>query len=79
MSKKPNSFEVPTKIRSELGAKHKKPHLHAWYSGCEASIDFDGNLLAGKLPPKQLKSAIQYIRLNQQKLYAEWDEKNPRN
>src|SRR4051794_9182427 len=26
-------------------------HFHARYAGVAASIDFDGNLIAGKLPP----------------------------
>lgn len=59
MSKKAYTLEVSIFIRPERGAIHKKPHLHAWYSGFEASIDFDGNVLAGRLPRKQLKSTVQ--------------------
>ena len=30
------------------GKEHLQPHFHAWYSGHEAEIDFDGNII---VPP----------------------------
>lgn len=35
---------------------HNLPHIHAKYAECEASIGIDdGEILAGKLPRKQLR------------------------
>ena len=42
--------------------KHHKPHFHATYNEYEASIGIDGELLAGKFPPKQLK-LVNYTKL----------------
>lgn len=35
--------------------QHHKAHFHVYYNGYEASINIDGELLAGSLPVKQLK------------------------
>lgn len=34
-------------------AKHHKEHIYVEYAGFEASFDFEGNQLSGKLPTKQ--------------------------
>ena len=36
--------------------QHNKPHVHVYFGDFEAVIAIDGELLAGKLPHKQLKS-----------------------
>jgi len=33
---------------------HARPHFHARYAGSVASIDFDGNAIAGSLPRRAL-------------------------
>jgi hypothetical protein len=35
-------------------AHHSRPHFHARYAGQAASIDLDGNLIAGALPRRAL-------------------------
>lgn len=35
--------------------EHNKPHVHVHYGEYKASIGIDGELLAGKLPVRQLK------------------------
>lgn len=34
---------------------HNPPHFHAFYNEYEAMFDFNGNLLDGKFPKKELK------------------------
>ena len=34
--------------------RHARPHFHARYSGQGASVDFDGELVAGRLPRRAL-------------------------
>ncbi len=79
MSQKPYTLGVSIIIYSEKGAKHKKPHVHAIYCEHEASIDLSGNVLAGKLPNKQLKSVVKWIKSHQHYLYTRWYKKNPLN
>lgn len=42
-------------IYLEKNGKHKTPHVHAIYNEFDMSIDFEGNILAGELPPKKQK------------------------
>jgi len=53
--------------------QHHKPHFHARYAGGEASFDFDGNLIAGDLPPKQQKYIDVWADIHRNELSALWD------
>jgi hypothetical protein len=33
---------------------HARPHFHARYAGQTASVDFDGTVIVGALPPRAL-------------------------
>jgi hypothetical protein len=49
-------------------------HIHARYSGFEASIRLDdGEVLAGELPRKQLRLVQAWIELHRDELLADWD------
>jgi hypothetical protein len=53
---------------------HAVPHIHARYSGSEASIRIDdGEILAGELPRKQLRLVQAWIELHRDELMADWD------
>lgn len=53
---------------------HSVPHIHARYSGSEASIRIDdGEVLAGELPRKQLRLVQAWIELHRDELMADWD------
>jgi hypothetical protein len=32
--------------------RHHRPHFHVRYSGEEAAVDFNGNILSGQLSPR---------------------------
>ena len=54
--------------------KHNKPHIHARYQGQKASIAIeDGELLAGKLPDRQLKMVQVWVDLHRDELLADWE------
>ncbi len=53
--------------------KHHKPHFNATYNEYEASIGIDGELLAGKFPPKQLKLVQAWAVIHEDELYAAWN------
>ena len=57
----------------EDGTPHKKPHFHAQYASYAATFDLDGNILAGKLPPKQKKLVVAWTALHYDELRADWD------
>jgi hypothetical protein len=51
---------------------HNLPHIHAKYSEYEASINIeDGEILAGKLPRKQLRLVQAWIELYRDELKAD--------
>lgn len=48
---------------------HNSPHIHAKYAEFEASISIDdGDILAGKLPRKQLRLVQAWIELHRDEL-----------
>ena len=54
--------------------QHTLPHLHAQYAEFEASIGIDdGEILAGKLPRKQLRLVQAWIELHRDELLADWE------
>lgn len=62
-------------IRYRDDDAHNRPHLHVKYGEHEASIAIDKiEVLAGHLPPKQRKTAEEYITKHQKKLLKEWDK-----
>jgi len=49
----------------EIKEKYHLPHVHARYQGSHASIAIeDGTLLAGELPPRQLRGKMKGTLLN---------------
>lgn len=54
--------------------QHNLPHVHAKYAEFEASISIkDGEVLAGKLPRKQLRLVQAWIELHTDELIADWE------
>lgn len=53
--------------------RHHLPHIHVRYQSERASIAIEtGDLLAGKLPPKQMKLVQAWIELHKEELLADW-------
>lgn len=57
----------------EGNAQHHTPHFHARYAGEKASVDFDGNILAGSLPPKQALYVKTWATIHRDELVANWE------
>jgi hypothetical protein len=54
--------------------RHNLPHIHVRYAGEKASIAIeDGRVLAGGMPPKQLKMVQAWIEIHKDELYADWE------
>jgi hypothetical protein len=68
-----NFFGIAIKMYSESNGKHHIPHFHAEYQDDEASYDFDGELLDGKLPNKQHKIVAAWATIHKDELNACWE------
>jgi len=52
---------------------HARPHFHARYGGHAASIDFDGDLIAGSLPRRALGLVTEWAAVHNAELAANWE------
>ena len=53
--------------------EHNKPHVHVYYGEYEASVGIDGELLAGKLPSRQLRMVTGWLALHEEDVYKAWN------
>ena len=50
------------------------PHIHARYQDFKASVGIeDGVILAGDLPPRQLRMVQVWVDLHREELLADWE------
>ena len=52
---------------------HARPHFHARYAGSAASIDLDGEVIAGALPGRALSLVAEWAHLHRDELEANWE------
>lgn len=52
---------------------HARPHFHARYAGEVASVDFDGDVIAGSLPHRARALVVEWAVLHREELQANWD------
>jgi hypothetical protein len=52
---------------------HHTPHFHALYGEHEASLDLQGELIAGHLPRRQLRLVQAWTELRSEELAADWE------
>lgn len=61
-------------ILYEDNDRHHLPHIHVRYQGMKASVAIeDGRVLAGEIPPKQLKMVQVWMEIHQDELLADWE------
>ena len=54
--------------------RHHRPHVHVRYQGKKAVIALDEvEVLAGKIPTKQRRRALEWVRTYQDDLLSCWD------
>lgn len=67
-------YGILVAIMFEDNDRHNLPHIHVRYSGQKASIAIeDGCVLAGSIPPKQLKMVQAWIEIHKDELLADWE------
>lgn len=53
--------------------EHMPPHIHAKYQGREASFDFNGKRLDGKLKKTKERLVKAWIEIHKDELKANWE------
>jgi hypothetical protein len=59
-------------MHSNEGA-HSRPHFHARSSGRKASFAFDGSVIVGELPARQVELIGEWVLLHHDELVANWE------
>ncbi len=55
-------------------SRHHKPHVHVRYQGQKASVAIeDGSVLAGEIPPRQLRMVQVWVDIHREELLADWE------
>ena len=57
----------------EKDGKHSEPHFHAKYGEYKAEVDFNGQIIAGKLPVKQAVYVKAWAYIHQEELRVNWE------
>lgn len=55
-------------------AGHNIPHVHAMYHGHEVAIDFDGNIIVGRIERQKQDIAQTWVLKNKEMLIRKWKE-----
>ncbi len=66
-------FGIIVTMRWEKGEPHHAAHIHAEYQDSSASFSLpDGELLAGKMPRRQIRMVQGWIAQHEEELMANW-------
>ncbi len=67
-------FGIIIRMFMEPNTKHSRPHFHAYYQNNIAVIAIDNiEVLAGRLPEKQLRLSLAWAEIHQGELLEDWD------
>lgn len=53
--------------------RHHIPHIHVQYGEYNCVFDFNGTIIAGKIPNKQKKLVVAWIELRNEELKSLWE------
>ena len=53
--------------------EHNPPHFHAEYAGDRASFNMDGEIIAGKLKPKQERAIKKFLKEHNKEILDNWN------
>lgn len=65
-------YGIIVRMQSERGGKHNVPHIHALYGEHEIVMDFEGEVIEGSFPKKQLRYLQAWVLLHEDELKANW-------
>lgn len=59
-------------IKMYSSNEHNPPHFHAEYQDFKAVCDFDGELVKGAMPKRQMKFIAAWAEIHKEELAANW-------
>lgn len=65
-------YGIIVRMYRESDGRHKKPHLHAEYSGQEVVVALDGEVLEGTIPRNKMKLLEAWMEIHKDDLEANW-------
>ena len=65
-------YGILVRMYKESSVQHNFPHIHAAYNEYESVVKFDGTVLEGKLPSKQMKLLLAWMAIHEEELIANW-------
>jgi len=65
-------YGIIVRMYMEASGKHKKPHVHAEYSGEKVVIALDGEILEGAIPTNKMKLLEAWMEIHKEDLEANW-------
>jgi hypothetical protein len=66
-------YGIVVRMYKENSQKHKKPHIHAEYSGDEVVVALDGEVLEGKITAAKMKLLEAWMEIHHDDLQANWN------
>ena len=63
-------YGIIVRMYMEASGKHKKPHVHAEYSGEKVVIALDGEILEGAIPTNKMKLLEAWMEIHKEDLEA---------
>ena len=65
-------YGIIVRMYMEGSSRHKKPHIHAEYSGEEIVVALDGEILEGTIPAGKRKLLEAWMEIHKEDLAANW-------
>ena len=65
-------FGILIRMNYKDFGEHKLPHFHAQYGDFKAVFGFDGEMIAGKFPPRQSSYVKAWALIHEEELAANW-------
>jgi hypothetical protein len=65
-------YGIIVRMYMETSGKHKKPHVHAEYSGEKIVVALDGEILEGAIPTNKMKLLEAWMEIHKEDLEANW-------
>ncbi len=66
-------YNIVIKMIYGDNTQHNKPHFHVYFAEYRAAVGVDGELIAGKLPVKQLRMVQAWAAIHEDELYQAWN------
>lgn len=60
-------------IKMYSSNEHNPPHFHAEYQGFKAVCDFNGELIKGAMPKRQMKFIAAWAEIHKDELTSNWE------